>query len=302
MQTLSRWLMIFFREIRFYQFSKNLLIFVPLFSGHFFNLPGLVSQFILGFFVFCCVAGSGYILNDFCDLSYDRVHPNKANRPLAKGELSVNVAVLMMAVLFVLGLGLSLVFLPINFSIVLVTYYLLCFAYSHYLKRIVLADVFTLSFFYSLRIMGGMFLIPITGFSNWLIMFSFFFFLSLAYIKRYSELARLSQEGHANNQAIAGRNYFPADLQQLGLFGVVSAFAATLILMLYINSANVVQLYHTPQLLWMICFINLFWLLRIWVLVGRGLAIEDPVMFALRDKLSLAALSLIGVIYMLASI
>jgi hypothetical protein len=141
-------------------------------------------------------------------------------------------------------------------------------------------------------------LIPSHGFSYWLITFSFFFFLSLAYIKRYSELLRISG---TDQTAIAGRDYFTTDLQQVSLFGTISAFSAVIILMLYLNSAHTAALYQTPQLLWLTCLVMLFWLLRIWTLVVRGQQIEDPIAFALRDKTSLWVFCLISAIYIAAN-
>jgi 4-hydroxybenzoate polyprenyltransferase len=289
----------FLKQMRFYQFSKNLLVFVPLFSGHFYNQSALVLQFIVAFFAFCCISASGYILNDLVDLPYDRAHPQKRHRPLACGDISVNAALRLLALLIIGGTVLCGLFLPVYFDLVLLSYFALVLFYSHYLKRVVLLDVFSLALFYSLRIFGGMTLIPSNGFSYWLITFSFFFFLSLAYIKRYSELLRVSE---ADQTAIAGRDYSTTDLHQVSLFGTISAFSAVIILMLYLNSTHTAALYHTPQLLWLTCLVMLFWLLRIWTLVIRGQQIEDPIAFALHDKTSLWVFCLISAIYVAATL
>lgn len=289
---------LFLEQIRFYQFSKNLLIFVPLFSSHLYDKPEIILEFCFGFITFCCIASSGYILNDTIDLESDKLHPTKMKRPLASGAFSVFYANIAIVLFFATGMLLAIALLPFYFQCVLLFYYLLVCAYSRYLKKVVLVDVFTLASFYSLRIIGGMLLIP-NGFSIWLITFSFFFFLSLAYIKRYSELLRIKND-NVSQSKIIGRNYFEDDLQQIGSFGVISAFTATLVLMLYIDSDKVISLYHTPQLLWLTCLVILFWLLRMWTLVGRGQLIEDPIIFALRDKISLLAFILVSVIYVVA--
>lgn len=294
---LSR-LQVLSEQIRIYQFPKNLLVFVPLFSSHLYHQQFLALQFLIGFLAFCCIAGSGYIINDLVDLSYDRQHDQKRHRPLAKNDLTISTAIALMVLLFTTGMLLSSTCLPLTFEFVLLVYLTLVLLYSTFLKKVVLLDVFTLASFYSLRIISGMLLIPENGFSIWLISFAFFFFLSLAYIKRYSELVAttLSQE-----QALLGRNYFESDKLQIRLFGTASAFTAVLVLMLYINLSNVVMLYHHPQLLWLTCPIILFWLMRIWTLVTRGQHIEDPIVFALTDRVSLVSFILVSLIYLLAT-
>lgn len=286
------------RQMRFYQFSKNLLVFVPIISGHFYQLS-LIGQFMLGFLAFCGVAASGYILNDIHDLPTDRTHTKKRLRPLANNEINLSTAWIMFAILLISTTILSVLYLPFYFQLVLITYFALTILYSFYLKKIVLVDVFALALFYSLRIFAGMTLVPQNGFSYWLITFSFFFFLSLAYIKRYSELLDITRH---DQTAILGRGYLATDLNQIGLFGTVSAFAAIIVLMLYLNASSTMSLYSTPQLLWLTCLIILFWLLRIWTLVTRGHRIEDPIAFALTDKLSLILLILTSSIYVLATV
>lgn len=292
------WLQVLAEQIRFYQFPKNLLVFVPLFSSHLYHESEVALQFVIGFIAFCCIAASGYIINDIVDLSFDQQHEHKRHRPLARNDLSIRTAMIMFMTLFSSGLLLALISLPFLFTLTLVCYLLLVFVYSLYLKKLVLLDVFTLATFYSLRIISGMLLIPYNGFSIWLISFAFFFFLSLAYIKRYSELLAAP---YGNEQALLGRNYFESDKLQIRLFGTVSAFTAILILMLYINLSNVVMLYHTPQLLWLTCPIILFWLMRIWTLVTRGYQIEDPIVFALTDRISLISFILVSIIYLVAT-
>lgn len=286
------------KQIRAYQLTKNVLVWVPLFAGHLFQ-AALILNFIFGFFSFCCLAAAGYILNDILDLSSDRQHPKKTHRPIANGELSIQHGLLGMITLFSLGTVLAVMTNSFYFVLISLTYFSWVVLYSYYLKKIVLVDVLSLAFFYSLRIIAGMVLIPVNGFSTWLIIFSFFFFLSLGFVKRYSEIATTSFSHH---ETVIGRNYRASDLQQVALFGTTSGFISVLVLMLYISSNNTVMLYHTPQLLWLISFVVLFWILRIWLLAARGEYIEDPVAFALKDKTSLITLMIVILVYLFASL
>lgn len=292
-------ILLYLKQIRFHQLTKNFLVFVPLLAGHLFLQTQVVEQFFIGFLAFCFIASCGYIVNDILDLQYDRLHPHKSQRPLAKNELSINAALILLILFFITGSTLTILLKSSYFQIVLFSYFIWTFLYSVYFKKLMLIDVFSLALFYTLRIVAGMVLIPLHGFSAWLVTFSFFFFLSLGFIKRYAELHRITLN---NQSSVAGRNYLSSDLQSIGLFGIVSAFISILVLMLYINSENTSILYHTPQLLWLISLILLFWILRMWMLALRGEYIEDPIAFALKDKVSVITLILISAAYILASI
>jgi hypothetical protein len=110
-----------------------------------------------------------------------------------------------------------------------------------------------------------------------------FIFLSLALVKRYSEL--LSVLGSGKDRP-AGRGYLVTDLPVLQSLGASSGYLAVLVLALYINSADIQRLYLHPQLVWLLCPILLFWISRVWLKAQRGEMHDDPVVFALRDRLS----------------
>ncbi len=108
-------------------------------------------------------------------------------------------------------------------------------------------------------------------------------FFSLAFIKRYSELYNLKQQDQTNS---SGRSYVTDDLNHIGHLGATSGYISVLVFALYIHSNNVSDLYYRPELLWLICPLLFYWISRIWLLTYRGHMNEDPVIFALHDKVS----------------
>jgi len=272
------------KAFRVHQWSKNLLVFVPVITSHkIFDrhvlLGGLFA--FLSFNLFC----SGvYLVNDLLDLESDRRHPTKCLRPIASGDVSIFSAVLWAAVLLLGGVAIGLL-CGADFLAVLAAYGIGNIAYSAWLKRIVMLDVVVLACFYSLRLLGGSAATDIVC-SEWLIAFSVFFFFCLALIKRYSEL-RESLARTDNTKA--GRGYMPIDFEIVGIFGAGSGLISVLVLVLYVMSPDVRMLYHRPALLLLLCPLFLYWITRIWIKARRGEVPEDPVVWALRDRTSYIA-------------
>ncbi len=283
---------LWFNAIRIHQWLKNLLIFLPLILAHQVNDPKLFLLAILAFFSFGLCASSGYLLNDLLDLSADRQHPSKCNRPFASGELPVKYGILLVPVLLLASVLIAL-FLPIPFLGLLAVYYIISLAYSLWLKQILMVDVLTLAGLYTMRLITGGAAVAI-ALSFWLLAFSMFIFLSLAIVKRYSELLVLSPE---KGQSIRGRSYQLQDLETLAQFGSASGFLAVLVMALYINSEQVSSLYNHPKLLWVFCPLLLYWISRVWLLARRGQMHEDPIVFAMEDWRS-HMVGLIGILFL----
>jgi 4-hydroxybenzoate polyprenyltransferase len=240
-----------------------------------------ISRTAAGFILYGCCASGLYILNDLLDLHSDREHPWKKDRPFAAGEISIPEGLLASLTL----LGTSLVvgsLLDLRFGMALLGYATLTLVYSIYLKKIALLDVFVLSSFYSFRILAGA-LISSTPLSQWFLAFSLFFFLSLAMAKRYSELLHATDLVASGN---SGRGYHVNDRELLLSLGVGSAFSAVVIFSLYVHSPEVRVLYLSPEYLFLLCPIVLYWLSRTWLLAHRGELREDPVTLAIRDRVS----------------
>jgi len=270
------------QALRGHHWFKNLLLFLPLALAHNTKASAWLST-AAGFVLFGICASGLYILNDLLDLHSDRVHPWKHKRPLASGEIPIAQG-LVIAFLFLAGsLSAAFVLNP-KFGFCLCGYAVLTVWYSISIKKIVLLDVFILSSFYSIRLLAGA-LITATLLSQWFLVFSLFFFLSLAMAKRYSELMH-AEELVKSGQS--GRGYIGNDRELILALGVGSSFASVVILSLYVHSQEVGLLYRKPGPLLLVCPIILYWMSHIWLKAHRGELNEDPVTFAIRDPVSYA--------------
>src|SRR5579875_2887689 len=167
--------------------------------------------------------------------------------------------------------------------------------YSAFLKQFVLIDVFGLAALYTLRILAGAAAVSVPV-SRWLIAFSMFFFLSLAFAKRLSELKTFGADATA---ACEGRAYKGEDIFFLQSVGAASGYLAALVMALYVDSPEVKRLYAHPHWLWLVCPILLYWISRLWLIAQRGAITVDPVVFALEDKASyLVAVCILCVIWL----
>jgi 4-hydroxybenzoate polyprenyltransferase len=252
---------------------------------------------VQGFAAFCLCASGGYVLNDLLDRAADRLHPRKRRRPFASGALSARTGALLFVALIAAGLLLA-AQVDAAFCGLLALYLVLTIAYSLWLKEKLFLDVLLLSALYSLRVFAGAHAARVE-ISQWLLGFSLVLFLSLAFVKRFCELQRLAESGGA---ALARRSYRREDLGLIQTLGSSSGYLSVLVLALYISSNDVVRLYATPQLLWAVCPVLLYWLSRIWFLAGRGELPDDPVLFAAGDPQSYAAGLLIAITGFLATL
>jgi 4-hydroxybenzoate polyprenyltransferase/phosphoserine phosphatase len=275
----------FLTALRVHQWAKNLLIFVPLLCSHALTQAKLLAA-LAAFFCFSFTAASAYIVNDLVDIDADRRHPRKLQRPFAAGDLPAIAGVIMAAIFLVVGLT-GAAMLPGRFFAWELVYLATTLAYSLYLKRFALVDVLVLSGLYILRLLAGG-SVTLTPISHWLAGFSMFLFLSLAIVKRFAELKNLSAANDLpwNDLPRNGRGYLVTDLDQLRSFGTASAYAAVVVFAIYITGPEVVQLYHKPRLLWLSVPLITLWLNRVWLLASRGRLDEDPVAFALTDRMS----------------
>jgi 4-hydroxybenzoate polyprenyltransferase len=284
----------YIKEIRVYQWLKNLLIFVPIITSHLLTSTNLILA-ISGFFAFSFVASSGYVINDLLDLNSDRIHPRKKFRPIASGKLSILTGLTLVVILLLLAIIIA-TQLNFLFSITLLIYLISTLSYSFYFKKIVLYDVFILALLYSLRVIAGG-LVANVAISFWLIAFSTFLFLSLAFVKRYSELMKISDE---NGLIERGRQYEKVDLNLLQVMGIVSGFISVVVFSLYLDSPVVRQLYSKPNTLWLISICLLFWISRIWIITNRGEMTDDPIIYALKDKNSYLIFFLMSTIFLIS--
>ncbi|HYQ72174.1 MAG TPA: UbiA family prenyltransferase, partial [Gammaproteobacteria bacterium] len=285
----------FIRNMRVHQYVKNALIVVPLVTSH--SYGDLASIFAVFWAVVCfslCASGV-YFLNDLLDLAADRQHATKRNRPLAAGDLSLKAGAFGAVGLPLLAFIIALLLLPVSYIAVLAGYYLITNAYSFYLKSIPTADVMALAVLYTLRVIAGATVLNIVP-SSWLLAFSVFIFVSLAYLKRYIEVSAMS---HTTENA-RGRGYSYGDRESLFVLGASNSTISVLVFALYISSPAVSVYYPNPEVLWLLCLLMLYWTNRLWVEARRGKIHDDPVVFALKDTASRVVLLAFAVIILVA--
>ena len=272
------------RAVRIHQWAKNLLLFMPLFLAHKYGEPGAVLKALLAFPFLGLVASGTYLINDLSDLDADRAHPTKRHRPIASGVIGAGSALI--AALACIGVGLlGALGISLQFLLLMLVYFAATLAYSLFIKRIAMLDVVTLGGLYTLRVIMGTVVINV-GLSPWLLMFSLFFFLGFSLAKRYAEIVATAGVNDATG-FVRGRGYKFSDGPLLLAFGIATSVIAVLILTLYIaNDAFPTGAYDHPQWLWLTAPIVLLWTMRIWLLCFRGDMHDDPVAFAVGDRVS----------------
>lgn len=286
------------KALRLHQWMKNMLIFVPLLAAHQILNTGLLWQGVLAFLFFSLCASSVYVLNDLLDLADDRHHHTKCNRAFAAGRLSIKSGLIVFPMLLIVAFSGAALLLPWQFAGVLLGYYILTLAYSLSLKRQMAVDVIVLAMLYTVRIIAGAVAFGL-ALTSWMLAFSMFMFLSLALVKRYAEL-RVARENGCKEKTL-GRGYYPEDLEMIASLGAASGYLAVMVLALYIQDHATPELYTQPQIIWLACPLLLFWITRVWMLAHRGLMHDDPVVFAIRDRISVAVGALFGLVFWVAA-
>ncbi len=285
------------RVFRVHQWLKNLLLFVPLLAAHQIGQVHELLTVTLAFIAFSLCASAVYMANDLLDLESDRRHPNKRHRPFASGLVPIQYGAMLAPLCVVIGFGLGLM-IGQAFAAWLFLYLVLTLAYTLCLKRMILVDCLLLATLYTIRIIAGAaaVLVPL---SFWLLAFSIFIFLSLAFVKRYAEL---QVQALAGNDHAPGRGYAVSDAPLVQTLGVSSGYAAVLVLALYLHSETVMQLYARPELIWFAVPLMLFWVSWVWLKAHRGQMHDDPIVFAIKDRASLMVGVLITISFLLATL
>jgi 4-hydroxybenzoate polyprenyltransferase len=285
------------REIRPYQWIKNVLIFIPPLTGHLLHEGPVFLRTFITFVAFCAAASGIYLINDLLDLETDRNHARKRNRPFACGELPLQfglagpiLAATALAIAFTVSTGIM---------IMVSMYIILSLAYSKYLKTQPLVDVFCLAALYTIRVFAGG-VASGSGVSIWLLNFSGFLFLSLGFLKRHAEYSSSKPTGtYVVNRR---RGYRVEDSTLVLMMGIGSSFIASMILGVYVNSIQAHIEYRNPFFLWGIVPLILFWQCRMWLSTVRGYMHDDPIVYAAKDKISYYVVAFVFLTYLLASV
>ena len=260
--------------LRTHQWSKNLLVLIPLVAAHKYGELDTIIAGLVTLAAFCATASGNYILNDLWDAPRDRGHPDKCSRPLAAGEIGVPTALGTAALLVVGGLSLGATVSPATAG-ALAIYMALAFGYSHWAKSVMILDALVLASLYCIRLWTGGTATE-TPVSFWLMSASLFLFFSLALGKRDAELSA--------HQKTNGRGYKHGDRTNIAAIGAASAVGSAFMLCLYIQSPEAQTYYAHNPLLWALPSGCIYWAGRFWLLCGRGQMTEDPVIWAIKDK------------------
>ena len=284
---LSAWL----RAVRPYQWLKNLLMFVPLLTAFKLGDSHSVYLAIYGFVAFCMAASGGYLVNDILDLQVDRRHPRKRLRPLASGDISIGGALFAACALVLGSLVLAAQVSP-DLMLWMLVYLACTLSYSLRLKRTALFDIAMLAMLYTCRILAGGAAIGVKV-SFWLLAFSAFLFFSLALVKRCGELVAVRDR---QEDTAGGRAYLVQDLAVLQPLGIATTVCSVLVFALFVSSPETLSRYPSPGLLWLCIASLMLWLARIWLVANRGGMHDDPLIFAISNRMSLilVAMMLLG--------
>lgn len=283
------------RLIRAHQWLKNLLLFVPLIAAHQMSDFAAVGTLLLAFASFSLCASVVYMINDLFDLNSDRRHPRKCLRPFAAGTVSILQGALLIPALALMSLLFG-YWVGGQFLIWLIVYLTLTSAYTFLLKTYAILDCLTLASLYTLRILAGAAAITIPV-SFWLLAFSVFLFLSLAFIKRHAELKVQQKLG---NTRAHGRGYETSDAPLIQILGVASGYASVLVLAFYLQNESVVAMYQQPEAIWFAVPLMLYWVSYVWLKAHRGEMHDDPIVFAAKNMNSLVVAILLGVCFFTA--
>jgi 4-hydroxybenzoate polyprenyltransferase len=273
--------------MRPYQWLKNVLVFAPVAAAHRLTEWALLINAVGAFVAFSLTASALYLVNDLKDAAADRAHPHKRNRPIASGRLPP-VAVLATTCLLIVSAAIVGRIISPRLVATLALYLVLMLVYTFWLKALVLLDVFVLAAGYGLRIIAGSIAVGIAP-SARLLAFSVFLFVSLALIKRYAELTLLRKR---DGTAAHARGYELEDQEFILALGVACGGLSVLVLALYLGSADIDRAYSRSQLIWCTCALLLYWISHMWLMAHRGRMTDDPLVFAIKNRVSVALISL----------
>ena len=282
-----------FKIIRPHQWVKNVLVFTPLLMSHNFDFNNLILS-TKAFIIFSLIASSIYVINDIVDLKSDQNHPFKKYRPLAAKLITVNHCKILILILLAL---VTVLLLNVNkeFIMIIISYFILSNLYTFFFKKIVIIDLLILSLLYTSRILGGGYIAD-TSTSLSLLLFSVFFFTSLAAVKRLIELVNIIK---FKKKRIHGREYTIKHKKMIYWIAILTGWISILVLIFHINSPVVIKQYSFPDILWIICFVMLFWISRIIYVSNKGQIKDDPIVYAISDKISYLCLAIILFIFWL---
>ncbi|MEB2848299.1 UbiA family prenyltransferase [Endobacterium cereale] len=286
----------FIKAIRIHHWTKNVLMFVPLILAHEWTNISLILHTVLAFCCLLAVTSATYLLNDIADLNADRQHWSKRNRALASGRMSIRFGFTLAGCLL-LGGFITASLLSWEFASVLLAYLVITGSYSLGLKRVPLLDTLIIGLLFTTRLIMGTTLLDNPR-PAWLLTFALFFFFSLATAKRHTEIVRAASSGASS---LKSRGYELEDAALTLALGVGAAIASLVVFMIFVlQELTPGFAYARPELLTGISILLSIWLGRIWLLSHRGQMNDDPVSFAIRDRVSLGLGIVVALLFLAA--
>ena len=278
--------------IRPHQWIKNIIIFIPLISTQEYKISSFLIC-LIGWLIFSFISSCGYIINDIFDKKNDQKHPEKKNRPIASGKISIKSSLYLGGFLFLISISLG-IFLNTYFTLMLILYLAFSILYSFLLKKLMIIDLLVISYLFLFRIISGSILIEVTT-SIYLLLFSQLFFFSLAGIKRIAEIKVFEDD-----KKLPGRAYKKINLNMLKIITTISFTLSVITIIFYIASNKASNIYINSNLLYLMCPIISFWFLRMYNLANKNKIHGDPIIFAIKDKISLFILIISAIIIYLS--
>lgn len=286
----------FIKCLRPHQWAKNVLVVVPaILSGRIVD-PSTILPLVLAFLALSLTASATYVFNDLWDLNDDRQHWSKRKRPFASGTLSLPAGIIGAFVCLAAGIALA---FAAGFEVLqwVLLYVVITLTYSFWLKRKVIHDALTLASLFTLRLVVGMVAVAAEP-SPWLFVFAMFIFTSLAFAKRHTEIARVIEKG---GFWIAGRGYRASDLPLVLAAGISCSIGAVVIMVLYIiEDAHQQTFIQNGNWLWGLPVLVFLITSRIWIVCQRGLLDDDPIVFAVKDRVCMVYSMLTAVCFAFA--
>ena len=232
------------------QWVKNVFIFAPMiFSLHMFQLD-FIKRSLLAFFLFSLITGGIYIFNDILDREKDRLHPQKKNRPIAAGQVSIVSAgifsTLLLAAVLLLTATINRDFLYISLFYIFIN-----ILYSMFLKSMVIIDIMVIALGFVLRVMVGVAVNQLVLYP-WILISTFLLALFLALIKRRQELIKIQ---NLNPEKITRKTLLIYNVNLLDQMISISTATTLISYIMYVLSPEVQQKFHTAKLFYTVPFV-----------------------------------------------
>ena len=290
MVTLGYKLNSYLKLFRVWQWSKNLLIIVPIILSDSFNYEKLINSVIL-FFIFSLFVSGNYILNDLNDINLDKNHPEKMYRPIASGEISKYQGLIISLILFIISTATAYLYYKIEIVFLFLIYLCIALLYTKFLKFINLIDSITISTLFLLRLLIG-------GFSSdveitiYLYTFTFFMSMFIVYLKKNSIL----------NKEISNQNFFQQKLlkqhKKFSFQKILYLLGILVNICLVIWGESISDNFTTSKYISMIGFAILFLLITFRLIKNSSEGgLEDFVLGLFNDKVMLVLTSIVSVLF-----